>query len=254
MTDYVIGVSAGISFGTSYISRQPRRNLEVVTTYATDKRYMGLNNLIDHHNNSYFGLEFTYETIPNELVPFDYDAFAAYPGEVEAVVTNLNTGQAEYMPVPRRDRHATVLQASCALPLLFPIYELNGQPYLDGGVADAIPWQRALDKGCDRVVVVLTHPRNFTRHSGKIMHMLRKKYRNYPNFLTTLENRAEHYNQDRAKMFELEQQGKLLVIAPTSTLGVSRVERNTDKLRLLWAEGYQMTVDRMEELTNYLVH
>jgi predicted patatin/cPLA2 family phospholipase len=254
MTDFVVGVSAGISFGTSYISRQPRRNLEVVTTYATDRRYMGLHNLIDHHNNSYFGLEFAYETIPNELVPFDYDAFAAYPGEVEAVVTNLNTGKAEYLSVPRHDQHAIVLQASCALPMLFPIYVLDGQPYLDGGIADAIPWQRALEKGCDRVVVVLSHPRDFVRHPSKLMCMLRKKYHDYPVFLETMEHRAERYNQDRDKMFDMEREGKLVVIAPTSTLGVSRVERNPDKLRLLWAEGYQMAVDRMEELTDYLAH
>ena len=41
MTDYVSGVSAGIAYGVSYVSRQPRRNLEIVTKYAPDKRYMG---------------------------------------------------------------------------------------------------------------------------------------------------------------------------------------------------------------------
>ena len=66
----------------SYISRQPRRNLEIVTRYAGDRRYMGMNNLADRHNRSYFGLEFVYDTIPNELVPFDYQTFAAYPGPV----------------------------------------------------------------------------------------------------------------------------------------------------------------------------
>ena len=94
MADYVIGVSAGIAYGVSYVSRQPRRNLEVVTRFAPDRRYMGLRNLTDKNNRSYFGLEFGFSTIPNKLVPFDYDTFAAFPGEVEAVVTNLNTGHA----------------------------------------------------------------------------------------------------------------------------------------------------------------
>ena len=31
MTDYVVGVSAGIAYGVSYVSRQPRRNLEILT-------------------------------------------------------------------------------------------------------------------------------------------------------------------------------------------------------------------------------
>lgn len=251
MTDYVIGVSAGIAYGVSYVSQQPRRNLEVVTRYAPDRRYMGWRNLTDKSNRSYFGLEFGFSTIPNELIPFDYDTFAAFPGEVEAVVTNLNTGKANYLPVPRRDREATVLQASCAMPLLFPIYEIGGQPYLDGGIGDAIPWQRALDK-CDRVVVVLTRPRHYRRKPDHMMKLIRRRYRNYPTFVEAMENRAEVYNRDRAELFQAEREGKLLVIAPQSTLGVARTERDTEKLRLLWAAGYQTAVDRMEEIRGYL--
>ena len=251
MTDYVIGVSAGIAYGVSYVSQQPRRNLEVVTRYAPDRRYMGWRNLTDKSNRSYFGLEFGFSTIPNELIPFDYDTFAAFPGEVEAVVTNLNTGKANYLPVPRRDREATVLQASCAMPLLFPIYEISGQPYLDGGIGDAIPWQRALDK-CDRVVVVLTRPRHYRRKPDHMMKLIRRRYRNYPTFVEAMENRAEVYNRDRAELFQAEREGKLLVIAPQSTLGVARTERDTEKLRLLWAAGYQAAIDRLEEIRDYL--
>lgn len=251
MTDYVIGVSAGIAYGVSYVSRQPRRNLEVVTRYAPDKRYMGLRNLTDKENRSYFGLKFGFSTIPNELVPFDYDAFAAFPGEVEAVVTNLNTGRADYLPVPRHDKESTVLQASCAMPLMFPIFEINGQPYLDGGIGDAIPWRRALEK-CDRVAVVLTRPRSYRRKPDPVLKVIRKQYADYPNFVQAMERRAETYNRDRDALFQAEREGKLLVIAPRTTLGVSRTERDVEKLRLLWAEGYQGAVDRMEEIRDYL--
>ena len=251
MADYVIGVSAGIAYGVSYVSKQPRRNLEVVTRFAPDRRYMGLRNLTDRHNRSYFGLEFGFSTIPNELVPFDYDAFAAFPGEVEAVVTNLNTGKADYLPVPRRDRESIVLQASCAMPLLFPIFEIGGQPYLDGGIGDAIPWRRALDK-CDRVIVVLTRPRGYRRRPDKVMKLIRGRYRDYPAFVEAMEHRAEVYNRDRAQLFQAEREGRLVVIAPQSTLGVSRTERDTEKLRLLWAAGYQTAIDRLEEIRDYL--
>jgi len=251
MSDYMIGVSAGIAYGVSYVSGQPRRNLEVVTTYAPDRRYMGMRNLIDPGNRSYFGLKFAYDTIPNELIPFDYDAFEAYTGQVEAVVTNLNTGKADYYPVPRRDKEAVLIQASCAMPLLFPIYWIQDTPYLDGGIADGIPWQRAFEQGCDRVLVVLTKTRDFVRKPDKMMKLIRKEYRDYPAFIETMEHRAELYNQSRAQLFELERQGKVLVIAPESTLGVSRTERDIKKLRMLWAAGYQSAVDRMEEIRDY---
>ena len=251
MPDYLVGVSAGISYGVSYLSRQPRRNLEVVTTYAPDHRYMGMNNLADKNNRSYFGLKFAYDTIPNELIPFDYDAFAAYPGQVEAVVTNLNTGKADYFEVARRERNNLLLQATCAMPLMFPIYHINGQPYLDGGVADSIPWKHAMEQGCDRVMVVMTHPRSYVRRDEKLMPLIRKTYREYPNFVAAMESRARRYNEDRERIFELERQGKLLVIAPESTMGVSRTERDPDKLRLLWGHGYQAAVDRLEEVREF---
>ena len=251
MTDYVVGVSAGIAYGVSYVSRQPRRNLEVVTRYAPDKRYMGMNNLVDKKNRSYFGLKFAYDTIPNELIPFDYDTFAAYPGQVEAVVTNLNTGKADYLPVPRDDKESRLLQATCAMPILFPIYQINGQPYLDGGAADSIPWQRALDQGCDRVLVVLSRPRDYVRKPDKLIPLIRKTYRDYPNFVRAMEDRAAVYNRSREELFAREERGELLVIAPDSTLGVSRIERDSNKLRLLWAKGYQQAVDRMEEIRAY---
>ena len=190
MVDYVIGVSAGIAYGVSYVSKQPQRNLEILTRFVNDRRYMGLKNLVDKHNRSYFGLEFSYETIPNELVPFDYDTFAAFPGNVEAVVTNLDTGKAEYMEVPRRDEKFLLLQATCALPLMFPIYHLDGKPYLDGGASDAIPFRRAFDQGCDRAIVILTKPRNFVRKAEKLQPLIERKYRQYPNFCQTMRERA----------------------------------------------------------------
>lgn len=252
MADYVVGVSAGIAYGVSYISRQPRRNLEILARFVNDRRYMGLKNLVDRHNRSYFGLEFSYETIPNELVPFDYDTFAAYPGGVEAVVTNLDTGKAEYMEVPRRDEKFLLLQATCALPLMFPIYYLDGKPYLDGGVADAIPYRRALEQGCDRVVVLLTKPRSFVRGAEKLQPVIERRYRQYPNFCQAMRDRAEKYNQDRAELFQLEKEGKAMVFAPDSLHGVGRIEHNVEKLRMLWAEGYQHGMERMEGLRSFM--
>lgn len=238
LPDYTVGVSAGIAYGVSYLSRQSRRNLRIVTSYARDRRYMAWRNLADPQNRSYFGLEFAYETIPNKLVPFDYDAFEAYPGTVEAVVTNLETGHAEYLPVPRRDEHNLLLQATCAIPLMFPVYHLEGRPYLDGGCADAIPWRRAFETGCDRVVVVLTRERTFYKKADRSLRVVERAFRQYPRFLATMRTRAERYNQSRAELFALERAGKVLVIAPEDTLGCSRTEKDLDTLRALWQQGY----------------
>ena len=238
MPDYTIGVSAGIAYGVSYLSRQSRRNLKLVTTYANDSRYMSMRNLLDRRNRSYFGLKFAYETIPNQLLPFDYDTFEAYPGTVEAVVTNVNTGKAEYLPVPRRDAPNLVLEATCAIPLMFPVIEVDGQPYLDGGCADPIPWKRAFEVGCDRVVVILTRERDYRKDSDGSFRMVKSTFRKSPEFVEAMRTRAERYNASREELFALEREGKVRVIAPEDTLGCSRTEKDLEVLRGLWQTGY----------------
>ena len=251
LPDYLVGVSAGITYGVSYLSRQRGRNLRVLTRFANDPRYMGMRNYLLPGNRSYFGLQFSYETIPNQLDLYDHDAFEAYAGEAEAVVTNLITGQPEYMPVPRRDWTNKLLQASCALPIMFPIYHLNDQPYLDGGCSDAIPWKRAFDAGCDRVVVLLTRERAYQKESEPLMPLLQKVYSQYPAFLDTLASRAERYNRSREELFQLEREGRVLVLAPEDTTHFSRTERDLEKIRTLWQDGYFTAYRQMENIRDF---
>ena len=76
MFDYVIGVSAGITYAASYLSRQRERNINILRQYRGDKRYFGARNLL--HDHSIFGTDFVFDTIPNQLVPFDWDTFHKY--------------------------------------------------------------------------------------------------------------------------------------------------------------------------------
>ena len=251
--DYLIGVSAGIAYGVSYISKQFGRNLEILKRYANDKRYMGARNLFKPGNRCYFGLKFTYQDIPDKLVPFDYKTFAAWPGRAEAVVTNVETGKAEYLEVPRTDDdHFKLLQATCAMPLLFPVYHIGGKKYLDGGAADAIPYRRAFAQGCDRVVVVLTRERSYRRRPEKLQKAIDLRYRQYPAFCETMRERWKVYNAAREELFRLEEEGKVFLFAPENTQGFSRVERDQQKIQALWRAGYDQADARLEELRAFL--
>lgn len=120
MPDYLIGVSAGIAYGVSYLSKQKGRNLAIAQEYMADKRYMGPRHLLNRSNRSYYNISFVFSEIPNQLVPFDYEEFERFPGKVVATVTNIHTGKAEYLEVPRRDEKFDMLLASCSYhPLSF---------------------------------------------------------------------------------------------------------------------------------------
>lgn len=239
MPDYMIGVSAGAAYGVSYAAGQEGRNLEILLKYCHDKRYMGIHNLFDRHNRSYYGLKFSYETIPNELILFDYDAFDAYPGEFYAVVTNAHTGKPEYMRYTTEDRTNHLLKATCALPMLFPFIYINDTPYLDGGLSDSIPFEKAFEDGCDRVVVVLTREAGYRKKTSAATKTLARAYLKYPELAKDLLKRADRYNRCLKKLEKYEKEGRLLAIRPQSTAGFSRLERNKEKIKALYADGYQ---------------
>ena len=102
------------------------------------------------------------------------------------------------------------------------------------------------------MVVLLTKPRSFVRGAEKLQPVIERRYRQYPNFCQAMRDRAEKYNQDRAELFQLEKEGKALVFAPDSLHGVGRIEHNVEKLRMLWAEGYQHGMERMEDLRSFM--
>ncbi|RCJ18470.1 patatin [Nostoc minutum NIES-26] len=47
-----------------------------------------------------------------------------------------------------------LLLASAALPLAFPSQEVNGQSYIDGGLADNVPLRALAKRGCKNVIVI----------------------------------------------------------------------------------------------------
>ena len=161
MPDYYIGVSAGMAYGLSYLSGQKGRNLELMEKYMADKRYMGMRHLLNRKEHAYYNTKFVFEEVPNEILPLDYDALARFPGEIEAAVTNIHTGKAEYMEVPRGKEMKDLLIATCSLPILFQPVKIGRHYYLDGGLADSVPYEHAMEMGCEKLVVVLTRERGY---------------------------------------------------------------------------------------------
>lgn len=252
MPDYFIGVSAGIAFGISYLAGQKGRNLTLAKQYMSDGNYQGFQFLFDRNNKSFYNIDYVFDTVPNELLPFDWEAFARFPGKIEAVVTNIHTGKAEYKEVPRTGPRMDEVVASCALPVFFQPVKLGNRYYLDGGVSDSVPYLHALEEGCDKVVVVLTRERDYVKHKEAGVGATAALYHKYPRLVKTLRHRPEAYNTSMKRLKELEREGRVFVIAPDSTLGVGRTESRPDKLEALYEAGYLKAKEQMTALRNYL--
>lgn len=252
MADVAYGVSAGAAFGVSYFSGQIGRNFKLATQIMNRKEYMGARNLIDPKNRCYYGLKYAYDTVPNKILPFDYDAFKSNPGKFYAVVTNVLTGKAEYLPVTGDDKQWTLLQATCALPLLFPMIEVNGKKYMDGGLADSIPYKQAIKAGCDKNIIVLTRPLGYVKKTEPAVKLALLCYKKYPQLCRTMLTRAQRYNKCIKEIAELKNHGKLFVFTPHSTFGVGRTQNDPQMLTRLYLHGYKHAKHAMNDLKKYL--
>ena len=181
---------------------------------------MGMSHLLNRSERNFFNVDFIFGEIPEKLVPFDYDTFAAFPGEVVAVATNIHTGKAEYLPVPRDDRKFTTVVASCALPLLFQPVKVGHHYYVDGGVADSIPYKKAIEAGCDKNIVVLTQTRDYRKGTDRSTKLFSKMYCRYPKVAEAMLARADKYNACLDELKELEKEGKVFIIAPEGQSGI----------------------------------
>lgn len=242
---YCIGVSAGITNGVSYISKQKGRNLEVVTKYRNDNRYLSYRNFL--RCKSIFGLDFVFDEIPNNLIPFDMDTYRKYPGKVLVGVTNAHTGKTEYLNGKDLDNKATMLRATCAIPLLFPVIKINEKEYYDGGLCDPIPIKKAIADGNTKHLIVLTQPKGYKKELSKknilVAKLLNKKY---PNLKTPLLNRHNHYNETVKFCEQLENEGKVLILRPEYNL--DSFEKDINKLKSSYEHGYNLTINHLSEI------
>ena len=242
---YCIGVSAGITNGVSYISKQKGRNLEVVTKYRNDNRYLSYRNFL--RCKSIFGLDFVFDEIPNNLIPFDMDTYRKYPGKVLVGVTNAHTGKTEYLNGKDLDDKATMLRATCAIPLLFPVIKINGKEYYDGGLCDPIPIKKAIADGNTKHLIVLTQPKGYKKELSKknilVAKLLNKKY---PNLKTPLLNRHNHYNETVKFCEQLENEGKVLILRPEYNL--DSFEKDINKLKSSYDHGYNLAIKHLSEI------
>jgi Predicted esterase of the alpha-beta hydrolase superfamily len=248
--DYVIGVSAGASHALSYISRQKDRARRVNVDYCRRPDYMGLRCLF--REGSLFGMDLLFHKIPYQYDPYDFESFERNVGTYTAVVTNLETGKAEYLSPRKGAELLPAAMASCSLPLVSPPVMIGGVPYLDGGIGDSIPVRRAFEDGCRRIVVVLTQPKGYrkgpTTHKG----LFRLAYRRYPEFVAALERRNESYNEVLDLIEELETRGKALVIRPEPQAGLNRLERDPVLLNGLHRSGYADCGSRIEKILDFI--
>lgn len=248
---YVVGVSAGACNAVDYVSEQPGRTKNCMILKDKEYRYISLKNTIK--KKSLFDMDMIFDRYPNEIFPFDFETYFKSDIRCELVVTNCLTGKAQYLGEKSDSKRLmNICRASASIPVASPMVMVDGQPCLDGGIADSIPLLRAMKRGYRKNVVILTRNKGYRKKQpGKSRALYAAAFKNYPEFLGTLLNRYRVYNRTLELIEKWEEEGHIFVIRPTLE-PVSRTEQDAEALTRFYRHGFEQMEEQMEALKKYL--
>lgn len=232
--DEVVGVSAGALFGVNYLSGQRGRAVRYNKRFNGDKNYMGLRPLLKEGN--LFSTAYAYDLVPRKLDPFDDETFQKSGVPFFAVVTDVDTGEARYVRIKSVFEQMDVLRASGSMPFVSRPVEWQGRRYLDGGIADSIPFQWMAARDCDRLIVVLTREEGYrkTPMNGAMLRLLGRKY---PAIARRLAARHTDYNRALEELERRRAEGRAFVIRPSVKTPIRRIESDPEKLQQVYDLG-----------------
>ena len=203
------------------------------------KEYASFDSYVKNHN--FANLDYVYSTLSNHdgENPVDYAAFEANP-------TGFHRGCVQR----RRRLHEVFRQIRRGLrQFRHPEGVISGagslrtvcdrwRPYYDGGIADPIPVQKAIDDGYDRIVVILTRPKDTVREQKKDIGPATILKRTHPEAAEKLMNRYQTYNDEVALAKEYEKDGRVLILAPESMYGLNTLSKSFEGLERMYRAGY----------------
>lgn len=251
--DYCIGVSGGAGNAASFVAGQKGRNIRFYTKHTHSPKYFGIRSLLKTGN--LFGLQYIYGDLTNSAGedPLNFSAILKNPTEFEVVATNALTGEVRYFEKSdmKQDDYRAIM-ASCAIPVACRPVMINGIPYYDGGIIDAIPIRRAFEKGCDKVVVLLSKRRDYIRKPQEMRFLYSRVCRKYPRIISEIDNRHITYGKNQREVFDKEKSGKAFIFAPSEVLKVGTYSMNEKTERKLYALGIKDFKNQKEALKRFL--
>ena len=178
--------------------------------------------------------------------------FEKYQGQAYSVATDIVTGRPEYFRIHDMRKDIDKVRASASLPLVSRNVKIDGKYYLDGGISDAIPLQKSVMDGNRKNVVVMTKEIGFVRKPTTQLALIKARYFNYPKVTELMAERHINYNEQVAYIERQKAEGGAFVIRPKRKSNVGRVEKDVEKLKALYTEGYKDAAECYEALTAYL--
>ena len=247
--DGAAGISAGAVFGCNFKSGQIGRPLRYNKKYCRDPRYCGVRSLI--RTGDLYGADFCYRELPDVLDPFDREAFARNPMEFHVGATDIETGECVFHRcTDGGETDMLWFRASASMPVVSRPVRIGGRRYLDGGIADAVPYAYMERQGYGRNVIVLTQPGGYRKkpEAAPVMKLL---LRRMPKIREAMARRHRMYNRQMDELDRMEAEKTALIIRPPEDQRIGHTEKNPEELERVYRTGRAEAEKRLPEIRRW---
>lgn len=236
--EYCLGVSSGSANLATYVASQRGRTARFYSEYLYENKAFGVPSLLQ--TGSLINIKYIYSDISKSTGkdPLDYNSLINSDCRFKIVSTVAKTGKPHYFDKSEmKFDDYSILNAACAMPILCRPVKIDGTLYCDGGVSNPIPYKKAFEDGCDKIVLCITKPVGYRK--TKLTSVAKAFIPQYPEIAALLMNMHEKYNSGIEAVMELEKQGRALIIAPDDCCGVDTAKKNREGSLRLYEKGYR---------------
>ncbi|MDO4378912.1 MAG: patatin family protein [Erysipelotrichia bacterium] len=250
--NYSVTISAASAYGFFYAGGRIAEMKNIALKGIKDKGVIGLSPLFKEGGIVGYGhlcakyLEPFYQETLKDIKSSEQD--------MEIGLYNMDKQELQYFNKDQYDDKGQIIKASCVLPLTGKMTTINGEKYLDGGIRTMVSIERSIATGHQKNIVIVTKDKNYVRKPNGffLTTLLKLVYHKYKKMLATLDNRVDTYYHEMQMVYDLEKEGKAILIRPSKDCGVGRFSGSEEQLEEMYKLGYQDMEDRKEEIFNFL--
>lgn len=234
--DLFVGVSSGSTNLANYLAKQHGRNIELYLDNSLRPEFIRYGRFFK--GGDLLDMQWMWDIVEKEN-PLDQNTLFAQNPDFYMVLTHARSGHAEYLRAGK-DNIIDGLRASSSIPYLTrKAVEIFGEPYFDGGVADALPVQWAAQQSnIKNLLVIRTRTQSYFKASSKADQFFAKYLMNqYAGFSDSLKQRCQRYNATVDFMRQNNQQGILEVCPPNDKMLAGRLCKDKRKLQYTYEVG-----------------
>jgi predicted patatin/cPLA2 family phospholipase len=242
-----LGVSGGAMNLTSYISKQYKRNINIISSMSKNTNFISIVRFLKGGN--YVELKYLLEGTSKEF-PFDIKAADQHlvGSDCRVVVTNYLTGDPAYLSVKKYGWIKT-MEATGSLPMATQKYcKIAGKKYIDGGLSDPLPVKRVYDWGYKNIVLLRTHTNDVKTDWNLESLYAPLFYRNNPKLKRLIVRNDKIYARKLGYISKSQKDLTLIQIIPEKELECGVIANNIEDIKTDYRYGLEKGMDALNEL------